>query len=183
MKRGYVFLAEGFEEIEAVTPVDLLRRQGVDAKFVSVTGEKQVIGAHGIVFVADLLFQEVDFSEIDAIILPGGMPGTKNLQAHKGLERILLEFDKEGKWICAICAAPMILGEMGLLKGKKATIFPDMEEHLVGADVSVDMVCRDGHIITSRAPGTAMAFALEVAAALLGNQAKVDLKKDVVYQG
>lgn len=183
MKKAYVFLAEGFEEIEAVTPVDLLRRKGMDAKLVSVTGNRQVTGAHGICYTADLLFKEVDFGALDGIILPGGMPGTKNLQAHQGLRQAILEFDQRGKWICAICAAPMILGEMGLLKGRKATIYPGMEEHLLGAEVSSQEVCQDGHIITSQAPGTAMAFALALTQAFLGKEAEKALAEDVVYGG
>ncbi len=181
MKKASIFLAEGFEEIEAVTPLDLLRRAGVDAKFVSLTEKKEVTGAHHITYTADMLFDKQEIAKTDMLILPGGMPGSQHLQEHEGLKEMILSFHEKEKFICAICAAPMVLGYHGILKGRKATIYPGMEERLMGADVVKEPVCKDGHIITSRAPGTAMAFALELIATLCGNDVKEQIKSDIVY--
>lgn len=162
MKNVYVFLAEGFEEVEAVTTIDYLRRGGFEVKVVSTTGFWRVTGSHNIILYADMLFDAIVDSEVDVIVLPGGMPGTLNLAAHEGLRRLILLMQKQNKPICAICAAPMILGKLGLLEGKKATIYPGMEEHLIGAKHSNDTVCVDGNIITSRAASTAVDFALTI---------------------
>lgn len=159
----YVHLAEGFEEIEALATVDVLRRAEIEAKLVSVTGERVVTGAHGIQTVADLLFEEGDYEQAKMIVLPGGMPGTTNLMAHKGLTTQILRYAAdENKWVAAICAAPMILGHLSLLEGREATIYSGMEEHLRGAKHSSEKVVVDGRIITSKGPGTALAFALKL---------------------
>ena len=181
MKKAYVFLAEGFEEMEAVTPVDLLRRVGVDAKLVSVTGERMVTGAHGVRYQADLLFDEIE-PNADALILPGGMPGTLHLQEHQPLARLLLSQYKAGGWVCAICAAPMVLGALGILKGREATIYPGMEQHLIGATCSTAEVCVDGNVVTSRAPGTAIPFALKLAELLTDAKTAEGLISDIVYR-
>ena len=126
MKKVYVFLAEGFEEMEAVTPVDLLRRvnpEAVEVKLVSVTGDKAVTGAHGITYQADLLFEEME-DDADMLVLPGGMPGTTNLMAHEGLAELLVKHYEARKWVAAICAAPMVLGALGIVMGRWATIYP-----------------------------------------------------------
>lgn len=127
MKKVYVFLAEGFEEMEAVTPIDLLRRAGVDAKLVSVTGNRAVTGAHGVTYLADLLFEEIE-EDADMLVLPGGLPGTTNLQAHEGLTKLLLKQHEAHKWVAAICAAPMVLGALGIVKDRHATIYPGIED-------------------------------------------------------
>ena len=119
MKKVCVFLADGFEEIEGLTVVDILRRAGIDTETVSVMGRKQINGSHGIIVEADKLFEEADIADADMIVLPGGMPGTLNLKAHEGLKTQILSFDSQGKYIAAICAAPTVLSELGLLKGKK----------------------------------------------------------------
>ena len=181
MKKAYVFLAEGFEEMEAVTPVDLLRRVGVDAKLVSVTGEKMVTGAHGVRYQADLLFDEIE-PNADALILPGGMPGTLHLQEHQPLAKLLLSQYEAGGWVCAICAAPMVLGALGILKGREATIYPGMEQHLIGATCSTAEVCVDGNVVTSRAPGTAIPFALKLAELLTDAKTAEGLISDIVYR-
>lgn len=181
MKKAYVFLAEGFEEMEAVTPVDLLRRVGVDAKLVSITGERMVTGAHGVRYQADLLFDEIE-PNADALILPGGMPGTLHLQEHQPLARLLLSQYEAGGWVCAICAAPMVLGALGILKGKEATIYPGMEQHLIGATCSTAEVCVDGNVVTSRAPGTAIPFALKLAELLTDAKTAEGLISDIVYR-
>ncbi len=181
MKKVLIFLTEGFEEMEAATPVDLLRRAGVDCKTVSMTGKREVTGAHGISFVADLLFDEEVAKAADGIVLPGGMPGTANLQKHQGLKKVLRYFDEEKKLISAICAAPMILGEMGLVKGREATIYPGMEDFLTGALPVQTPICKDGHILTSRAPGTAIPFALKLVEIFAGAEVMETVRKDIVY--
>ena len=145
MKKVYVFLAEGFEEMEAVTPIDLLRRAGVDAKLVSVTGNRAVTGAHGVAYLADLLFEEIE-EDADMLVLPGGLPGTTNLQAHEGLTRLLLLQHKAHKWVAAICAAPMVLGALGIVRDRHATIYPGIEDKLIGAAPLTDEVVVDGNV-------------------------------------
>ena len=166
----YVHLATGFEEIEALTTVDILRRAGADVKTVSITGEKTVEGAHGIGIMADILFEEVDYKHCEMLVLPGGMPGTKHLGEHQGLCRLLREFADDRKYIAAICAAPMVLGSLGLLRGRYATIYPGMESHLAGAACEKHVVVWDGNLITSQGPGTAMIFALAIVDALCGQE-------------
>lgn len=181
MKQVLIFLAEGFEEIEAITPLDLLRRVGVDAKFVSVTGNPIVTGAHGISYRADMLLDADCVRQADMLVLPGGMPGAQNLQDHAELGKLLKEASDCGKFVCAICAAPMVLGHLGLLQGKKATIYPGMEDRLTDATAVHKRVCRDGHIITARAPGTAIDFTLALVAALEGKEIAQGLKESIVY--
>ena len=182
MKTVYIFLAEGFEEMEAVTPLDLLRRVGINAKLVSTGPSLQVMGAHNILFTADFLFDEAAANIADGIILPGGMPGTLNLLAHQGLCSLIRSYYEAQKPVCAICAAPLILGELGLLTGKTATIYPGMENRLKGALPSKNQVCADGNIITSRGPGTAIPFALKLAEIFAGKEAAEKLTADIVYQ-
>lgn len=156
----YVHFAPGFEEIEAVTIVDILRRGGADVRMVAVGSELEVTGAHGIPVRADLDFEEADYEACGMMVFPGGMTGTKNLMAHAPLMEVLGRFHKSGKPVAAICAAPMILGSAGLLAGKKATIYPGMEKELTGASPTPGKVVEDGNIITSMGPATAMDFAL-----------------------
>jgi 4-methyl-5(b-hydroxyethyl)-thiazole monophosphate biosynthesis len=158
----YVHLADGFEEIEALAVVDVLRRAEIDAKTVSVTGSRTVRGAHDIAVNADLLFAEADYEKCEMIVLPGGMPGTLNLGKHEGLAKQLKAFAENGKWLAAICAAPGVLGKMSLLKGKRVTSYPGVEDQLTGAVYSEERVVQDGRIVTSRGPGTAIEFALEL---------------------
>ena len=184
MKKVYVFLAEGFEEMEAVTPVDLLRRvqEGVvDVKLVSVTGDKAVTGAHGITYQADLLFEEME-DDADMLVLPGGMPGTTNLMAHEGLAELLVKHYEARKWVAAICAAPMVLGALGIVMGRWATIYPGMEEYLVGADISKEEVCVSGNVITSKAPGTAVPFALKLIEVLVSESYAEHIRREIVFQ-
>lgn len=181
MKKVYLFLAEGFEEIEALCPVDLLRRAGAQCVMVSVTGSMDVTGAHGITVKADKLFEEEDCLEADCIVLPGGSPGTNHLKAHEGLKRVIKEFDKRQKLIAAICAAPTILGEMGLLEGRHAVCYPGLEDKLLGAVVEHWMCWNDGHILTSRGAGTAMQFGFKIIELLLGDWAMDQIKNSVVF--
>ena len=168
----YVFLAEGFEEIEALTPVDVLRRAGIEAALVSISedGSKVVTGTHGIKVTADLTFDEACFDSCEMLVLPGGLPGAENLGKHKGLCEKLKEFaeagEEGGKYVAAICAAPMVLGRLGILEGKMSTIYPGMEEELKGGIPMKNRVVVDGNIITSKGPGTAMEFSVELAGIL-----------------
>lgn len=173
----YIHLAEGFEEIEAVTVVDVLRRVDIDIKIVSVTQNKIVKGAHDLRIVADILYEEADYDNCEMIILPGGMPGTNNLADHKGLIGRIEDFVSKGKNVAAICAAPMILGNLSLLEGKKATIYPGLEAHLLGAEPSGDAVVVDGNFITSRGPGLAIDFAFKIVEVLKGSKAANEVRK------
>ncbi len=175
-----VHLATGFEEIEAITLIDVLRRANLDVRSVSVTGALHVTGAHNIPVVADQLFEEADYSKTTMIILPGGMPGTSNLMNHKGLTEELIKFNSNKKNIAAICAAPMILGSLGMLQGRDAACYPGFESKLTGARIHQDPVVKDGHIITSRGVGTALDFALEIVGLLKGKSIASDLKSALV---
>ena len=177
-----IFLAEGFEEIEALTVADILRRAGIGTSLVSVTGEKQVTSSHNITVAADELFEDVDFAKVDMIVLPGGMPGTLNLEAHQGLMEQVDKFYSEEKWLAAICAAPSIFGHKGMLKGKKACSFPDFESHLEGAEVVRDEVSVAGKIITSRGMGTAIPFGLEICAQLSGSEKAQEISDKIIFR-
>ena len=170
MKKIFVHLAAGFEEIEALAPVDVWRRAGFQAETISITGNKTVVGSHNIPVVADMLFEEADYSTADMIFLPGGMPGASNLDAHNGLKEKLLLFNKQGKYLVAICAAPLVLGHNNLLKGKKATCFPGYEKELFGAETTGSSVVTDGKIITGKGAGVAIELALEVVAIFKGKE-------------
>ena len=178
----YVHLAEGFEELEALSVVDLLRRVDVEAALVSVTGEKTVKGAHNINIEADMLFEEADYEKCQMIVLPGGLPGTFGLRDHEGLCSKIQEFAAAGKRISAICAAPLVFGELGVLEGRKATIYPGMESNLKGAQPVDEKVVKDGNIITSQGPGTAMYFALAIVEELCGSAVSEDLRKDLILE-
>lgn len=177
MKRIYLFLATGFEEIEAIATIDVLRRASLDVKSVSISGDLKVTGAHAISVEADCLFAEVDLIEAGMLILPGGMPGTKNLNAHEGLKAALVQFAKADRPIAAICAAPMILGQLGLLEGKEATCYPGNEVHLKGAILSEYMIVQDGNIITASGPGVAIEFALQIVEHFLGEEKMEEVSK------
>lgn len=180
MDKVCVFFTTGYEEIEALAAVDLLRRAGIDTEMVSVTGEQEVTGAHGITVRMDKLFEDVDFSEVTMLVLPGG-PGTKKLEEHDPLMRQMDAFYKEGKDICAICAAPSILGHRGMLKGKKACAFPGYEGQLEGAEVTWNPTETDGNIITGRGMGCAVDFGLAIVEKLQGEEAAKILADKIVY--
>lgn len=165
----YVFLAKGFEEIEALAPVDILRRAGVDVKTVGVTG-KQVRGSHNISVSCDITVSEACFDDLDGIILPGGMPGTTNLEADETVNKFIDYAAANGKFIGAICAAPMILGHKGLLNGKNAVCFTGFEKELAGAHVLDRPSVRDENIITGWGAGGAFDFALLYLEALYDNK-------------
>lgn len=181
MKRAAIFFGTGYEEIEALTVVDLLRRAGIEAVCVAIDNEKSVTGSHKISVAMDAGIDEIDFDSFDILVCPGGMPGTRNLEACKKLTDQLQKFYESGKLIAAICAAPSIFGHMGLLEGRKACIFPGMEAELKGAEVVYDKVVKTENIITSRGMGTAIAFGLEIIATLLDRETADNLGKKIVY--
>ena len=170
MKKVIVFLAEGFEETEAISVIDILRRAEISVTSVSVSKDKKVKGGHDIQIEADKLFDEVDFANYDMVVLPGGMPGAKNLLEHAGVKEQVKAFARD-KHIGAICAAPMVLGSMGLLKGKRATCYPGFEPELIEAIVTNEPVTIDGNIITGKGPAFAMKFALQLVETLAGKAA------------
>ena len=179
MSKVNMFFAEGFEEVEALTAVDLLRRAGVETDMVSVTGSLEVKGAHGIRVGMDKLFE--DAGDADCIVLPGGMPGTKYLKEHKGLSELILKAKDEGKLLAAICAAPTVYGEMGLLKGITATCYPGCEDQLLGAKISKETVVSDGQFVTSRGVGTAIDFSLKLIEKLRNKEAADKVSVSIVY--
>lgn len=177
-----VFLADGFEEIEGLTVVDILRRAGVEVTMMSVTGNVSIKGSHGIGVEADSLFDKNAAAEADMLVLPGGMPGTLTLQEHEELKELLKAFDEQKKSIAAICAAPSILGGLGMLQGKKACAYPSFEEKLEGADVQQVPVVTDGNITTGRGMGAAITFALRLTEILCGEEKAEEVRKSIVYQ-
>lgn len=182
MNRVAIFLAEGFEEIEALTVVDICRRCKVNIDMVAIEESRSVTGSHGITVEADKTFSQADFDEYDMLILPGGGQGTKNLEAHKGLMSQVDAFYAAGKYIAAICAAPSIFGHRGILKGRNACSYPDFESHLEGAVVTEGPVEISDHVITSRGMGTAMDFALAVAGVLAGREKAEEVAQAIVYR-
>ena len=165
-----LFMANGTEDIEALTPADLLRRAGVEVTIVGIGG-RRVTGSHGITIecdAADDKWKSPD--DLQGVILPGGMPGTRNLDASSVVDETLRLAMSKGAIVAAICAAPLILGRRGLLKGRRATCFPGFEKGLVGAQLERIPVCRDGEIITARGAGAALAFGLELVSALCGSE-------------
>lgn len=182
MEKAYVFLADGFEEIEGLTVVDILRRAGVDTQTVSIMGRKEITGSHRIALQADLIFEEVSFEDGTLFVLPGGMPGTKHLGAHEELTSLLKKAAAEGKKVAAICAAPSVLGDLGLLEGKHAACYPGFEDRLRGAQVEFTPVVTDGNITTSRGMGTAIPFALSLVAQLTDAEKAQELAKGIIYK-
>ena len=176
----YVHLSDGFEEVEALAVVDVLRRGGVDVATISMTGHETVTSVHNISIKADLLYEEADYEHCEMIVLPGGIPGTAGLRSHQGLRRQLKCFSKQGKYIAAICAAPTILGELNILNGRKATSYPGMEVQLLDALYSSASVVIDGNLITSRGPGTAFEFGLAILQVLKGKAIEKEVRKKLI---
>lgn len=175
----YIFLADGFEEIEAITTIDLLRRAQLKVSSVSISDKKEVTGAHGITIHADILFSEAKFEDAEMLILPGGMPGTDNL--HKSaLPQLLTDFNAQEKNIAAICAAPLILGDLGILEGKKATCYPGFESHLGNSYVGGILV-DSKNIITAKGPGVTFDFALSIIEKLCGKEMADKVAEGAIY--
>ncbi len=166
----YIFLAEGFEAIETITPVDMLIRAQIPIRMVSVTGNLTVSSSQGVKIQANVLFEDTDFSDAEMLIIPGGQPGATNLGNHKGLEKLILRLAASGKPLAAICAGPTVLGRCGVLKGRKVTVFPGYENDLGGAEYTGGLVEQDGNIITAVGPAAAIEFSKSIITLLRGRQ-------------
>ncbi len=177
----FVFLANGFEEIEAIAPIDIFRRAGMEVITVSISEEKEVRGAHGIPVIADSLFSNLDFTRNVLLYLPGGMPGTKNLDENDKLKTLIRNQVESDKPLAAICAAPSILGKMGLLEGKEAICFPGFEQYLNGAIVSEQKIVKSGNIFTAKGAGVAIPFALRLVEEFKGKEIADNLANSICY--
>lgn len=182
MSKVSIFLADGFEEIEGLTVVDLLRRADIDITMVSIMDTKKITGAHDIVIEADELYKDMNFSNMDALVLPGGMPGSKYLGDHSELVELLKSFNEDNKLIAAICAAPSVLGVNGILQDKKATCYPGFEDKLESATFIKEPVVKDQNIITSRGVGTAIDFALAIIESLKDKKAAKEIAESIIYK-
>lgn len=160
--KAIVFLATGFEEVEAVGTIDVLRRGGIETVTASVTGHKTVMGVHNIPVIADELFEDLDYTLYDALVLPGGGPGSEMLNKHESVRNALVDHYEKNKLIAAICASPRVFGSLGLLKGKKATCYPGIEPELIGATLVNEPAVTDHNIITGRGPGLVFDFGLAI---------------------
>ncbi len=182
MKKVYVFFADGFEDIEALGTVDILRRGGVDVVTVSVMGREWVKTAHNIELKADILFEDGVYDDADMLILPGGAaPGALYLNEHVALKALLVDQANRGTKLAAICAAPMVLGNLGLLKDKKATCYPGFEKYLDGADYTAQLVTIDGQYTTGRGPGATFEFAYALLSQLEGSAIVEQLRDGMIY--
>ena len=178
----YVFLADGFEEVEALTSVDVLRRAGIPVTTVSINPGREVTGAHGVTVVADSLFDDNDYSDAEWLVLPGGIPGAPNLMAHDGLRDALMAQDERGAKIAAICASPaVVLGPLGILQGRVAVCYPGLENTVEGVDWIDSMVAVDGHVVTGRGPAAATAFALAIIEQTMGADKAAEVAAGLLY--
>lgn len=178
----YVFLADGFEEVEALSPVDLLRRAGIEVKTVGVLG-KTAVSSHGVPVICDLLLRDIELgSSLEGVILPGGMPGAKHLDESAGVQRAIDWAASHKKLLCAICAAPFILGKKGLLNGKKATCFPGFEGDLAGALLTDEPAVTDGNIITACGAGAAWQFSAAIVAKVCGAEKANELLRKIQWR-
>lgn len=179
---AYVFFANGFEEVEALTVVDLLRRAEIKVNMVSITKDLNVTGAHNITITTDSLFEENDFAQADILILPGGMPGTTNLLEHKGLKELLIKSNDNKINLAAICAAPSVFGELGILNKKNAIAYPGFEGKLLGANIIDEPIVVDDNIITSKGLGTAIEFSLKIIEILVGYDISKEIEVGIQYK-
>ena len=181
MSKVYAFMANGLEEIECLAVVDILRRVGIECETVSITAEREVTGSHGIRVIADRCWEEIAIGEDDVLFLPGGMPGTKYLGGFAPLCDVLKKHAAVGGRMAAICAAPSVLGDLGLLVGKKATCYPGFEERLLGAVYVSDGVVTDGNVTTARGMGFAIDLGLELVKLLSGEEQARNLKAAIQH--
>ncbi len=180
MKKVYLFLADGFEEIEALTVVDVLRRGKIEIEMVSVTKNKTVIGSHNISVQADCLFEDIAEENIAMAILPGGA-GTAHLKKHEALKKLIVTLNEKNVYIAAICAAPSVLGELGLLKDRTAVCYPGFEEQLLGAKIGANNVEIDDNFITSKGPATSMEFALALVGILTSSEKASQVQSGLLF--
>ncbi len=183
MAQVYVFLANGFEDVEALIPVDVLRRGGVDVTTVSTTDIQLVQSAHGVNIEADIMFDEADYADADLLMLPGGMPGASNLYAHEGVCQVLTAQFEKGKKIAAICASPaVVLAPLGILDGKKATCYPGFEEAMTNAEYTGALVTVDGNVTTGEGPAAAFPYAYELLSQLVDQQTADQVAEGMRYK-
>ncbi len=177
----YILLSNGFEEIEALATADILRRAKLEVKLVSADNTESVIGSHDIKVSADIMLNDID--ELgDAIILPGGLPGTTNLHSNKNVTELVMKHYTNHRYVAAICAAPSILGDLGILQNKKATCYPSYENKLIGAAAVEEKVMVDGKVITSRAAGTSFDFGFKLVELLVSKKTAEELKDSMIYE-
>ncbi len=183
MKKAVMLFADGFEEVEALMTVDLMRRAGIEVTLAAIEKDVEtVMGSHGIGVKMDAALDQVELSEQDAIILPGGMPGTRHLGESSAVCEALKKMNEEGKVVAAICAAPSVLGACGILQGKKATSYPGFEEKLSGAEVVTDEpVVVDGNVVTSRGLGTAMEFGFALVEMLVSKEKSEEIRSQIIF--
>ena len=181
MSEVCMFFGTGYEEVEALAAVDVMRRAGVEVDMVSITGEKYVTSSHKVTVEMDCLFEDVNFENVKMIVLPGGMPGTTNLEACVPLMEQVEKFYEQGKMIAAICAAPSILGHRGMLKGRNACCYPSYESHVEGAEVTKNSCEVSDHIITARGMGCAVDFGLAIVEKLKGTEEAERIAESIIY--
>ena len=182
MSKIYLFLADGFETVEALAPVDVMRRAGIEVVTVSIMGRREVVSAQNVTVLADTLFEDVCYNDADALVLPGGGVGTDNLSAHMPLRAELADAYAKGTLVAAICAAPMVFGRMGILEGKKATCYPGCESDLFGATYTAAAVEQDGNIITACGPGVSFDFGFAIAERLCGSEVVATLRSQMQFK-
>ncbi len=182
MAKVYEFLANGFEEIEGLAPVDILRRGGVEVITVSITGQREVETSHGITVLADTTFEEAGrLDDADILLLPGGMPGSTNLNAHDGVRDAIRRQYESGKRVGAICAAPMVLGSLGILNGKRATCSPGFEKYMTGAEYTAELYTVDGNIITGEGPAATLPYAYKILSFFVGDDKAKELQTKMQF--
>lgn len=181
MKKFYIFLAEGFEEIEALGAVDVLRRAALPVVTVSVTGSPTVKSCHGVAVVADALFENCDFDDAALLYLPGGLPGATNLADHEGLRQLILRHSQAGRPLAAICAAPLVYGRMGLLEGHRATCYPGFEPELKGATCRGELFTEDAQFLLGKGPGAVLRLAYAIVARFAGAEKAREIYGGMLY--
>lgn len=179
MSKVLIPLADGLEEIEALTNVDVLRRAGIPVVTAGL-GSRIVLGSHEVELKADKLLSEIDPEELSGVVLPGGMPGAANLKESQRLKEVISHIDEQGGLVAAICAAPMVLEAAGVLSGRTATSYPGFEKEMPSCNYSQQRVVVDGNLITGRGPGVALEFALELVNYLLGEEQVAELKEKML---
>ncbi len=182
MKHVNVYLASGFEEIEAITIIDVLRRANIAVNIVSIEENLMVKGSHDIEIKADMLFAETKHKEADMLVLPGGMPGSENLNRHAGLKKQIELFSRENKYLSAICAAPMVYGEMGILENQKYVCYPGFEKTVKGGELQEEKVVVSGNFLTAKGPGAAIEFSLKIVEVLLDKNMANELRKKMIAE-
>lgn len=182
MSKVYLFLADGFETVEALAPIDVMRRANIEVVTVSIMGRKEVVSAQDITVLADTLFEDICCKDADALVLPGGSVGTDNLSAHNPLRSQLVEAYTNGKLVAAICAAPMVFGRIGILEGRKATCYPGCESDLFGATYTAAPVELDGNIITACGPGVSFDFGFAIVKHLCNSEMVTTLRSQMQFK-